>query len=84
MKANLDRTSNPIAQYNGITLTLIAGASDHNFSEGWHGYYVETPEELTCFEADTSRGRESMRSAYEKAALFFNDLVPFEAAIPLF
>ena len=84
MKANLDRTSNPIAEYNGITLTSCSGQPDQNFSEGWHGYYVETPEEITCFEADASRGRESMRRAYEKAALFFNDLVPFDTSIPLF
>ncbi len=36
------------------------------------------------FITDCSRGWGSMRQAYEKAARTFNDLVPIEAAIPLF
>ena len=36
------------------------------------------------FITDCSRGWESMRHAYEKASRVFNDLVPIEAAIPLY
>lgn len=80
-KINRTRSTSEIASYNNIALTFEVGGI---FGKNGAGYIVRASEDLTCFDADTSQGWASMRSAYEKAALFFNDLVPFDASIPAF
>ena len=77
-KINYTHRIEEIANYNGITLNLETGRI---FGEGRAYYTVKVPGDQWNYEADTRRGWESMRFAYEKAALFFNSLVPFEASV---
>lgn len=80
-KINYTHRVDEIASHNGITINLETGRI---FGEGRAFYTVKTPDGQFNFEADTRSRWASMRSAYEKAALFFNDLVPFDASIPTF
>lgn len=80
-KINYTHKINEIANYNGIILNLETGRI---FGEGRAFYTLKVSGDQYNYEADTARGWESMRSAYEKAALAFNDLVPLEATIPIF
>lgn len=80
-KINYTHRIDEIASYNGITLCLESGRI---FGEGRAFYTLKVPGDQWNYETDTRRGWESMRFAYEKAALSFNALVPLDAEIPVF